>query len=496
MRRQVVPNGVRGTLVLVALLLAGAGCGSSGGDDWPSANADLASTRAATGALIDEENAGRLAVRWRFRFRGKGTDFGLLTATPVVVGDTVYIQDSKSSVFAIDRETGRLRWTRRYAAPNDGPNGVAVANGRVFGATDTTAFALDAGTGERLWSQRLADSDEQFVDIAPVLDDGRVYLSTVGFAPGGRGALYALDAETGRRVWKFDTIKQPWPHPFAGGGGSWYPLSVDDEGNVYAGISNPGPWGGSEKFPNGGWFRGSTLYTDSLVVLEGATGKLLWYDQVLRHDVRDYDFHLSPILARLEDSGREVVFGAGKAARVIAWDRRSRERLWERAVGTHRNDTGPLPVTPVTVCPGLFGGALTPMAYAGGTLFVPVVELCMRESAVKSFSVLQRPPEGGKGVLYALEAATGKTRWSHRFGSALFGCATVSRDVVFAPTFDGRVWALSARTGRVLWSARARAGINACPAVTGDLLLVAAGARHRDFAQPVAELIAYGLTEG
>jgi outer membrane protein assembly factor BamB len=414
----------------------------------------------------------------------------------VVAAGTVYVQDAKSSVFAIDRETGELRWSRLYAAPNDGPNGVAVADGRVFAATDTTAFALDAGTGRRLWSERLADSDEQFVDIAPTVDDGRVYVSTVGFAPGGRGALYALDSETGKRLWKFDTIKEPWPHPFAGGGGAWYPLSVDEEGNVYAGISNPGPWGGSEKFPNGGWFRGGTLYTNSLVVLEGATGKLLWYDQVLRHDVRDYDFHLSPILARLDDPGRDVVFGAGKAARVIAWDRVSRERLWEKPVGKHRNDTGPLPRTPVTVCPGLFGGALTPMAYADGSLFVPVVDLCMRESGVKSFSVFQRPPEGGKGMLYALEATTGETRWSHRFDSPLFGCATVSRDVVFAPTFDGRVWALSTGTGRVLWSAKARAGINACPAVTGDLLLVAAGARHRDFARPVAELIAYGPTEG
>lgn len=496
MRRRVVPASGRGAFVLAAILLSGAGCGSTDKSDWPSANADLASTRAAAGALIDEENAGRLAVRWRFRFPEKGTSFGVLTATPVVVGDTVYVQDAKSSVFAIDRKTGKLRWRRAYAAPNDGPNGVAVADGRVFAATDTTAFALRADTGERLWSRRLADSDEQFVGIAPVVDDGRVYLSTVGFAPGGRGALYALDAETGRRVWKFDTVKEPWPHPFAGGGGSWNPLSVDHDGNVYAGISNPGPWGGSKRFPNGGWFRGSTLYTDSLVVLEGATGRLLWYDQVLRQDVRDYDFHLSPLLARLGDPGREVVFGAGKAARVIAWDRQTHKRLWEQPVGAHRNDTGQLPVTPVTVCPGLFGGVLTPMAYADGTLFVPVVDLCMRESAVKSFSVLQRRPEGGKGALYALEAGTGRTRWSRRLGSPLFGCATVSRDVVFAPTFDGRVWALSARTGRVLWSARARAGINACPAVAGDLLLVAAGARHRDFAKPVAELIAYGIAAG
>ena len=53
-------------------------------------------------------------------------------------------------------------------------------------------------------------------------------------------------------------------------------------------------------------------------------------------------------------------------------------------MGTHRNDVGALPESPVEVCPGLFGGALTPMAYADGRVFVPVVELCMVESAVKT----------------------------------------------------------------------------------------------------------------
>ncbi|HJU46843.1 MAG TPA: PQQ-binding-like beta-propeller repeat protein, partial [Gaiellaceae bacterium] len=141
----------------------------------------------------------------------------------------------------------------------------------------------------------------------------------------------------------------------------------------------------------------------------------------------------------------------------------------------------------------LFGGVLTPMAYAAETVYVPVVELCMQESGVRPLSVLQRPPEGGKGTLYALDATSGKSRWSHRFASPLFGCATVARDVVFAPTFDGRIFALSARDGRVLWSARARAGINACPSVAGDLLLVPAGAPHGDFAPRVSELVAYGL---
>ena len=461
------------------------------GGEWALPNGNRAGTRAATRAGITSRTVTMLEPAWRFRFRGKAGSFGLLTSTPLVVGRTVYVQDAKSSVFALERSSGRLRWARLYTAPNDGPNGAAVAGDRVVAATDTTVFALNAANGRRVWSRRLTDRDEQFVDIAPVVDRGRVYVSTVGFSPGGRGALYALDVRTGRVRWKFETIAQPWPTPQAGGGGAWNPVSVDAGGRVYAGISNPGPWGGSKARPNGGAFRGRTLYTDSLVVLDGETGRLLWYDQVVRHDVRDYDFHVTPILAPA--GGREMVFGAGKGGRVVAWDRATRRRVWSRAVGTHLNDLGPLPRRPTRVCPGLFGGVLTPMALAYGRLFVPVVELCMTESAVRSTSPLQRPPGEGRGVLLALEAATGRQLWKRALGSAPFACATASRDVVFVPTFDGWIYAFSARTGATLWRDRAPAGINGCPSVSANMLFVPAGAPHRSFPTREPQLVAYRL---
>ena len=66
--------------------------------------------------------------------------------------------------------------------------------------------------------------------------------------------------------------------------------------------------------------------------------------------------------------------------------------------------------------------------------------------------------------------------------------------MVFTPTYDGWIYALSSRTGAILWKDRARAGINGCPSVADDMLLVPAGAPHRDFAEPVAQLIAYRLS--
>jgi outer membrane protein assembly factor BamB len=436
---------------------------------------------------ISSATVGGLRVRWRFRLPA-GSPFGSFASTPLIADGTVYLQDLASSVYALDARTGRLRWVHRLQAPNDGPNGLALARGRLFGATDTSAFALDPRNGRRLWAHRLTNRHEQFVDVAPLAAGGLVFVSTVGFPPGGRGALYALDAATGKLRWRFATVRDPWKDPSAGGGGAWYAPSLAPDGRLYVGIANPGPWGGSPSLPNGGAFAGPDLYTDSLLALDADTGRLLWHDQVTRHDVRDYDLEASPVLA-----GRTVI-GAGKGGRVVAWNRITGKRLWSHAVGTHLHDLGALPAKPTLVCPGLWGGVLTPMAYAAGRLFVPVVEQCAREGATHPAELPD--VREGDGVLVALSARDGQKLWSRRLGSPAMGCATVARDVVIVPTYDGRVLALAATDGRTLWQARARAGIIGCPAVAGDMLVVGAGAPYPTAASAVPEIVAYALPKG
>jgi outer membrane protein assembly factor BamB len=479
--------------VVVGIFLSGCG-GAERHASWPLPNGDLAGTRAAAGSSITAGNVAKLHARWRFRFTATPSFSGIFASTPVVDGDTVYVQDLRSNVFALDPATGAVRWSHLYNARNDGPNGLTVSGDRVYGATDSDAFALDAKTGRELWSRHLTGRAEQFVDVAPVEWDGVVYLSTVGYLPFGRGAMYGLDAATGTVRWKFVTIKDAWKFPReAGGGGLWYPVSIDnDTGRVYAGNSNPSPWGGSPRFPNGAAYPGPVLYTDSLLVLDAKRGGLLWYDQVTPHDVRDHDFQATPILATHTVSGKEVrlVFGAGKSGRVIAWDRESRRRLWVTPVGIHRNDLGPLPERSVPVCPGLLGGVETPMAYADGRLFVPVVDLCSSGSAVGYQTLTSVDPSAGKGRLVALDAETGDRLWERRFPSPNFGCATVANDVVFTSTYDGNVYAFATSSGKLLWRAQMRTGINACPAVVGDRLLVGAGVPRPN---GVRELVAFGL---
>jgi outer membrane protein assembly factor BamB len=446
---------------------------------WTLPNGDLAGTRAAA-AELDSSTVGRLRVVWRTALRAKPAAAGLFASTPVIHGDRVYVQDLRSNVLAFDRETGRVVWTRRYGAESGGPNGLAYDGGRVFGATDTTAFALAADDGRELWRRQLVTPVEQFVDVAPVVADDVVYTGTVGYPPGGKGAVYALDADDGSIRWKFSTIRGEWQRPReAGGGGIWNPPSLDGEGRLYAGTANPAPWG-----RRGEAFPGRALYTDSLVVLDGNSGRLEWFDQVTAHDVRDYDFQLTPIV------WKELVIGAGKAGRVIAWNRESHRRVWEARVGLHLNDRGPLPVRRSTVCPGLLGGVETPMALADGRLFVPVVDLCAHGSSTSYDQLPDLDPAGGRGRMVALDAASGRRLWERRFDSALFGCATATNDVVFTSTFDGRVLALSGADGRTLWSSRLRAGINGCPAVAGDLLVIGAGASHSAFPRPRREIVA------
>jgi len=273
-----------------------------------------------------------------------------------------------------------------------------------------------------------------------------------------------------------------------------YPPAVDNQGRVYLSVENPAPLYGTPKFPNGSSRPGPNLYTDSLVVLNGQTGKLLWYRQVAPHDLRDYDLVIPAILATVPIQGvqTDIVLVAGKMGKAFAYRADNGRRLWTLSVGTHLNDTGLLPKKPITIFPGDLGGVETPMALAENRLFVPWLDFAARASRNGLAGGFSTNFRSGRGGITAVDAASGKVLWQNKLPSMDFGAATVANDVVFTSTYDGTVYGFDTKTGRTLWTAKAPAGINSFPAVDGDTLLVGAGAAGF-FAKPQFQLIAYSL---
>jgi glucose dehydrogenase len=458
--------------------------------DWPAPQGNLAGTRAAQGAKITAANVGTLKIAWRMPVTATGA-YGGMSATPLVAGDTVYAQDMMSNVFALDRATGEPKWTKQYDIPSIGPNGLALGYGMVFGPIGDTAevFALTADTGKEVWRVKLSSNPGEGVDIAPTVYNSTVYVSTVpgtskAFYGGGRkGIFYALDAGTGAVLWQFDTTTDNlWGNPRVNsGGGLWESPSVDDAGNLYFGVGNPGPFPGGKSafgdFPNAASRPGDNLYTCSMVSLDGKTGALRWYVQARPHDLFDLDLQGTPVLTTATIGGKDtrLAIGSGKAGVVIAADAGTGKVVWKTPVGKHENDD--LQAVPkgqtVEILPGVLGGVESPLASADGTVFVPINDLPVNTTDEElDFAGLDVTK--GTGELVALNAADGSVKWKVDFPAINVGAATVANDVVFTATLDGLVRAFDAKTGKPLAIAQLAAGINAPPAVAGDLLVVAA----------------------
>ena len=470
---------------------------------WPAHNYDLSNTRATTSSDINSTNVSKLKPLWKFKLPYVG-QFGAYASNPIVLDGVVYIEDPDSNVYALNQHTGKVVWEHLYKSPtpSGGPNGLALGFGQLFGATEGSTFALDPKTGKQLWMRHLTNNKNEGIDMAPQLYDGKVLISTIPgsatnfYHPGALGIVYSLNAKTGATVWKFNTIKDGYKlfgNPKVNsGGGLWYPPAVDSSGRVFMGVANPAPYPGTPEFPNGSSRPGPDLYTDSLVALNGATGKLLWYRQVTPHDIRDYDFQVAPIVTSQTVNGAntEIVIGAGKAGKVVAFRSDNGKRLWTRNVGVHKFDSGSFSLKKA-VCyePGELGGVETPMALSGNLVYVPWVDLCFNATAT---GINSTNLNGGTGGLAAIDAATGKVVWKHNLPSPAYGSATVANDVVFTATLAGTIYAYDAKTGKALWNTQASAGINSFPAITKDMLIIGAGAPGK-VKNPQNTITAYSL---
>ncbi|MEI7616301.1 MAG: PQQ-binding-like beta-propeller repeat protein, partial [Actinomycetota bacterium] len=504
---KIIPVTVIG-LIIVSLLFSVVSCTTSSAvppevskssAQWPLPNKDYSNTREDLTSSINSKNVGQLGIQWSFDIPGVG-EWGAATTNPIIIDNVVYLQDLKSNLFALDLKTGEIKWKKEYNLATYGPNGPAVGYNKVFlqkGHYEVAALDMN---GKELWSTKLSDKDNVGIDIQLTVFDKKVFVSTVPgtenadfYTGGGMGIIYALDESTGKILWSFNTIdsKDIWGNAEVNsGGGAWFTPAIDEKtGLSFWGIGNPAPWPGTEKFPNASSRPGDNLYTNSIVALNTKDGKLDWFKQIKPHDLFDLDFQASPILASVEISGtkKDLVFGSGKLGKVVAFDRKSGEIIWEATVGKHQNDElQQLPDGKTTVFPGPLGGVETNMAYSDGIIYVPVLNLGV-DYTPSSLDPSTFDLGKGTGEIIALDAATGKEIWKKEFPSMNVGAATVVNDILFTSTFDGKIFAYNKKTGDELWTYQAPGSINGWPAVCGDMILFPVGLG------PSPQLIAFKL---
>jgi outer membrane protein assembly factor BamB/plastocyanin len=487
LRRALVP-----LLIIVLVAAFAVGCGGSDDDpgpaapaavEWMQPNGTFENTRVAN-SEIDSGNVDQLRIAWTQPLTGAGP-FGAFASMPLITDDgTAYVQDLGSNVMAYDLETGEQLWKVEYDAPTIGPNGLAYEDGVLFGTTNGEVFALDAESGKEVWKKRIlkydfgvAEGQNLGFTIQPAVRNGVLYLSEAARAGGGRA--FGFDAKTGEQLWAFDTTDEPQGDGTPSGG-AWNTPLVDDEGNVYYSVANGYYSHNSPKST-----QNERLYTNSLVKLDGETGELLWHYQALPNDFWDWDLHLSPVLA--DDDGKNLVVTGGKLGYVIAVDPESGEEVWKTPVGRHNGHdqdsrkqlagTLDLPTPPFEVFPGPYGGVETNLAVHEGKVYAAVVNLpgLAKKAADLSRPVLEVDFAAGRGELVRLDLHTGKIDWSVDLPTMPLGAATVSNDLLFTTLFDGRVVAHSLEDGSEVWSARLPAGTNSPLTIAGDTLVTAGG---------------------
>jgi PQQ-dependent dehydrogenase (methanol/ethanol family) len=291
---------------------------------WPVYGGDQGNTRYSPLDRITTANVSRLKVAWALQLGSLRSQ----ESTPLVVGDTLYVTSSHGPkhVFAVDARTGAVRWRYapevpagidQFACCDVNNRGVAHANGKVFvGRLDGHLVALDARTGKELWKTPVVDYTQgSVITSPPTIVKNLVITGFGGGEYGARGYISAMEQDTGKEVWRLWTIPGPgepgndsWKGDSwkLGGGVAWGIGSYDPRLNLlYYGTSNPSPWGASVRGPDSAEYgKFTNLYSSTTLAINPDTGKLVWYYQSTPHDAWDYDGVNELVLTDLPIDGR------------------------------------------------------------------------------------------------------------------------------------------------------------------------------------------------
>jgi len=286
-------------LTMQGAAYAGSGPGYEDPNNWPQFHRTYNAWHFSPLSQITKANVKKLKVAW---IHQPGNITMGQQSFPIVIDGVLYYISANNNVWAVDAATGKTIWhyeTKLDPVANEvfykaASRGVTVGRGKVFvGTLDGRFLALDQKTGKEVWSTQLTDMKKEFgalFSAPPQLAGNVLFGGTTGGDQPIIGKIFAVDADTGKRVWTMEIPKndpKSWPSEKArseGGGTAWWPGTYDPTTDtIYIGTSNAAP----DYYPDER--KGDNLYTATLLALNPKDGSIKWHRQEVPHDAWDYD---------------------------------------------------------------------------------------------------------------------------------------------------------------------------------------------------------------
>ena len=404
----------------------------------------------AAAASITAAQVPSLKLKWAFGVPQTASMF----SQPTVAGGRLFFASDAGTLYSIDAETGCAYWS----FPADGSVRSAPIVQPIKGHTEKfavfivstqgTVFAVGAESGKLLWKVRPGE-DRNGVTGSPAYADGRLYIPFTGSETlagadpkyeccRSRGAVAALDANSGKTVWIAQSIQEPLisrgknelgtPLWGPAGAGIWSSPTIDRKrGVLYVGTGN-------------GFTEPAARTSDSILAIDLRNGRIRWHYQLIAGDAfvlgcpdespkgkhcpsklgPDWDLGGSSIILQKLSNGKEILLAAGKAGIAIGVNPDTGKEVWRTRLWTANPPTEDGLV--------IFGGAA---------------------DSRRVYYPLQQPGGG----LTALDVATGGIVWRAAVrgdGRGQVGPATAITGLVFTGGWDG-VWSAVDTRGKVVW---------------------------------------------
>jgi polyvinyl alcohol dehydrogenase (cytochrome) len=445
---------------------------SPGAGDWNGWGVNVSNARYQSNPGLKAGDVPRLKLKWAFGF----PDDTQAAAQPAIVGGRIFVGSNYGLVYSLDASTGCVYWT--YDAGGIVRSAISIVRSpktsrwvAFFGDYHAWAHAVDAETGRELWKVKIDDHPAARIVGSPTYYKGRLYVPVASSEEldGGnpqygcctfRGSLTALDAETGQKVWKSYSVPDP-PKPY----------KISSVGTQLYGPAGAGIWNSptiDEKrrrvyVGTGNSYTGVSIPTsDSILAFDLESGSLLWAKQATPGD--NWMVGCPKGANCPENPGEDVDFGSASVLRSLGGGKQVLVATQKSGVvyGLDPDQRGKILWQTRLGVGGAQGGIQWGGALDEHTIYAAVSDLNRREK--------------GTPGMYAVKVDTGEKLWSTPAPEGAGNPAQVSAvaampGIAFSGSWGGHLRAYSTKTGEIVWdfdAGRDFEAVNHVPAKGGS----------------------------